>query len=63
MGLMVGARCLLFFVLVLWSWIVDLVLIVLEFPPMLLGVSRCVWVGEVGTFLAILIVVVYVPVL
>ena len=34
-----------FFVLVLWSWIVDLVLIVLEFPPLFLGVSRCVWSG------------------
>ena len=60
---MVGVGCLLFFVLVFWSWILGLVFVVLEFPPLFLGGSGFVWVGLVGVYLAMLIVVVSVPTL
>jgi hypothetical protein len=60
---MVGVGCLFSFVLVLWSWILDLVLIVLEVPPLFLCVSGCVWSGEVGRFLVLLIVMLSVHVL
>jgi hypothetical protein len=59
--LMVGVGFVLFLVLAFWSWIVGLVVVVLVFPPLFLGVSRCVRVGLVWTLLALLIVLISVP--
>ncbi len=68
--LMVGVGFVLFLVLAFWSWIVGLVVVVLDFPPLFLGVcvyymflgmSRCVRVGSVWTLLALLIVLISVP--
>lgn len=63
MELMVGVGFLLFFVLAFWNWIVGLVFVVFDFPPLFLCVSGCVWSGGVGRFLVVLIVMLSVHVL